>query len=166
MRSLIIPLIALGLAGTPAAALEVVTTASEDFQEKLEDDYGVRELAFLQAKVEKSVTAAFEDSSAAPAMVKVELIDARPNRPTHEQLSDNPSLSFGSSFSTGGAKLAGAAYNAAGEEIGSLEYKWYENDIRQAVGRSTWTDANRAIRRFATKLSKQVATSTSAPESS
>ena len=56
-------------------------------------------------------------------------------------------------------KLVGTAYDAEGNVIASQEYGWFENNLRDVVGSGVWTDANRASRRFATKMAKQLSDS-------
>ena len=63
------------------------------------------------------------------------------------------------SKSLGGMDLTGIAYDADGNVIGELSYDWYEFDLRNVVASGTWTDANRASRRFAKKMAKQVSDS-------
>lgn len=94
-----------------------------------------------------------EDSD---VVLRVTLEDARNNRPTFEQLSRQPSLSF-QSFGTGGAELSGELVNAAGETLGTISYKWFETSIDQfgfAQSNGVWTDARRAISRFSNRTAK------------
>jgi hypothetical protein len=150
---------ALALAGAfsaPAFA-DVEARISPEFQNKLEEDYGVREADVLKTSLVRQVEAAMARAGHNPARVVVTIEDARPNRPTFEQVSDKPGLDPIRSISTGGAKVSGIAYDASGAEIGSLTYRWYESDINQVVGSTTWTDArwvfSRFARRFADSLS-------------
>jgi len=53
--------------------------------------------------------------------------------------------------------LKAIAYGADDEMLGELEYGWFENDIRLAQGRATWSDARRASGRFARKFAKELA---------
>lgn len=141
----------------PAAALTVEAKVSTEFQKKLDDDIGVREARILTDALTRKVDAAFASRGIAADRVVVTIEDARPNRPTMEQVSNKPGLDSMRSISIGGARVTGVAYDAAGKEIASLDYKWYETDLFNAFGSTTWTDARTAFdrfsRRFADKLS-------------
>ena len=142
-----------------AAATEIAVTYSEDFAEELADNYGEREGEKLTEDILKDLEHAFEKAGVDPAKVDVEIVDAKPNRPTFEQISNEPGLDAFRSISIGGMELVGTAYDADGNVLATQEYEWFENNIRDVVGSSTWTDANRASRRFASKLAKQLSDS-------
>jgi len=142
-----------------AAATEVNVSFSEDFTEDLADDYGTREGEKLTKDVIEDLEAAFKKSGVAPARVDVTIENAKPNRPTMEQVRQKPGLDMFRSKSLGGMDLTGIAYDADGNVIGELSYDWYEFDLRNVVASGTWTDANRASRRFAKKMAKQVSDS-------
>ena len=142
-----------------AAATEIAVTYSEDFAEELADNYGEREGEKLTEDILKDLEHAFEKAGVDPAKVDVEIVDAKPNRPTFEQISNEPGLDAFRSISIGGMELVGTAYDADGNVLATQEYEWFENNIRDVVGSSTWTDANRASRRFASRLAKQLSDS-------
>jgi hypothetical protein len=145
----LIPLTAVALLLAPAAlAAEINVTVSEDFQEKLEDDYGTREGDFLAKEVKEDLTRALDKAGVDTARIDVTILDAKPSKPTFKQLGDKPGLDYGLSKSLGGMKLSAIAYDAEGEKTGEYEYSWYEHDLRVS-GISTWYDASRASRRFA-----------------
>ena len=56
-------------------------------------------------------------------------------------------------------KLNATVYDASGDVVSPQEYGWFENDIRDVIGSGVWTDANRASRRFANKLAKELSNS-------
>jgi len=85
--------------------------------------------------------------------LRVKIADAKPNRPTFGQLSKQPNLSF-RSLGTGGAELEGELIAAGGRSLGTMNYKWYETDIRDAQYGGTWSDAHRAFSRYARKTAK------------
>lgn len=123
--------------------------------------YGERDLNQLSERLEdkleqrlvkKGITVS--DDAAVTLVVTIE--DAKPNRPTFKQLSNEPGLSF-QSFGIGGAEFTGALLDAQGNNLGTMDYKWYESDIRDAAFGGTWSDANVAIRRFAKKAAKDLA---------
>lgn len=91
----------------------------------------------------------------AETVLRLVLTDARPNRPTFTQLSKDTSLSY-KSFGVGGASFEGRILTAVGASLGDLSYAWYETDIRDAAYSTTWSDANRAIDRFARKTAKSL----------
>ena len=142
-----------------AAATEIAVTYSDEFAEDLADNLGEREGEILTEDILEDLEYAFEKAGVDPAKVDVEIVDAKPNRPTLEQVSAEPGLDAFRSISLGGMKLNATVYDASGEVVATQEYGWFENDIRDVVGSGVWTDANRASRRFANKLAKQLSAS-------
>ncbi len=140
-----------------ASAGEISVSYSDDFTEKLADDYGEREGDFLSERISKDLNRAFDKAGIAPARVEVTILDAKPNRPTIGQLGERPGLSYSGSISIGGMDLVGTAYDDEGNALGSREYSWYENNIRDVIGSGTWSDARRVSRRFADKLADEIA---------
>ncbi len=145
------------LLAAPAAALTVEAKVSPEFQKKLDDDIGARETRVLTEALTNKVSNILNSRGINAARVVVTIEDAKPNRPTFEQVSSKPGLDAMRSISLGGARVTGVAYDAAGKEIGTLDYDWYESDLSNTVGSTTWTDARTAFdrfsRRFADKLS-------------
>jgi len=139
-----------------AAATEVAVTYSDDFAEELSDNYGEREGETLTEEIIEDLDRAFDKAGVAPARVDVVIVNAKPNRPTFQQLSDRPGLDAFRSISLGGMELTGTAYDADGNVLATQEYEWFENRIEDSVGAATWSDANRASSRFAKKLAKQL----------
>ncbi|MEZ5939506.1 MAG: hypothetical protein R3C52_15005 [Hyphomonadaceae bacterium] len=156
MRRILIAAAGLLTLSSPAWAVTVETGVSSDFQKKLEDDYGVRETKYLTEALTSKVTEELAKKGVDPARVVLTIEDARPNRPTFTQVSDTPGLDPMRSLSIGGAKVIGVAYDEHGAKIGELTYDWYETDIRNVVGVSTWHDARWAFDRFARKFAKEV----------
>jgi hypothetical protein len=57
------------------------------------------------------------------------------------------------SFSTGGAELRAVLRSADGRELAHVEHSYYSPSLAYVGLPSTqWTDAHRAIRRFASKV--------------
>ena len=141
---------------TPAFALTVEARVSTDLQEKFKDDFGVRESKILTDALTQKVTRVFEQKGVNADRVVVTINDVKPSRPTMEQVSNKPGLDPMRSVSLGGAKVTGIAYDASGKEIGTFEYKWFENSLENSIVATTWTDArtsfDRFARRFADKL--------------
>jgi len=91
------------------------------------------------------------------AVLKLTLVDARPNRPTFNQLSVQPSLDF-RSFALGGAEIEGELFTAGGVSLGTVSYNFYEtffNGFQQTNG--VWTDARQTMKRFSKRFSKDIA---------
>lgn len=123
--------------------------------------YGDKSLNLLIEEVYEELNEDFAKkgilvSDDADIVLRVTLEDARNNRPTFEQLSRQPSLSF-RSFGTGGAELNGELLSASGDTLGTVSYRWFESNINQFgfhQANGVWSDANRAISRFSNKTAK------------
>ena len=122
--------------------------------------YGEDALQYLVDETYEELTEDFArrgiaQSDTAPLTLRVTLVDVKNNRPTHRQLSEQVSLDF-QSFGIGGAELKGELIGAAGESLGTMEYRWFDtlNGDGFDRGRPIWGDARRAISRFANKASK------------
>lgn len=158
MRIVLAALAGLALAAAPAAsALTVEAKISTAFQEKLDKDFGVREGDVLTKSLVSKIERQFSRQGVQADRVVVTIEDAKPNRPTFQQVSDKPGLDPMRSISIGGAHVTGVAYDASGKEIGTLDYDWYETDLSNVIAATTWSDArwtfDRFARRFADKLS-------------
>lgn len=165
MRAALVALAGFLIAAGPAFA-QVESKVSTEFQKKLEDDYGVRESPILTEALTKKVERTFAAKGLKPARVLLTIEDARPNRPTFHQISDKPGLDPMRSISTGGARITGVAYDASGKELASLDYDWYETDITNAIGSTTWTDARWVFDRFADRFAKKLGAVQAADKSS
>ncbi|MEL6474739.1 MAG: hypothetical protein AAFQ21_11700 [Pseudomonadota bacterium] len=139
-----------------ASATEIDVGFSDSFAEKLTDELGEREGDYLAEEITEDLIRELEAAGQSPARIDVTILKATPNRPTFKQLSDEPGLDFGRSFGVGGMRMAATAFDAEGNELGALEWGWFENDIRLAQGSITWTDASRASQRFARKFVREV----------
>lgn len=142
-----------------AAATEVAVTYSDDFAEELTENYGEREGETLTEEIIEDLDRAFKKAGVDPAKVDITIVDAKPNRPTFEQLTARPGLDAFRSISLGGMQLVGTAYDVDGNVIATQEYSWFENNLRDVVGSGTWSDANRASSRFAKKMANQLSDS-------
>ena len=152
----LVPITALALMLAPAAlAAEINVSVSEDFQEKLQDDYGTREGDYLTKEVKEDLTRELDKAGVDVARIEVTILDAKPSKPTFKQLGDRPGLDYGASISIGGMKLSAVAYDAEDNETNTFEYSWYEHDIRQ-TGLTTWYDANKASNRFARNFAEEL----------
>ena len=135
-------------AAAPAPAAKVNVTVGPELARKSRR-YGERELSYLTTDLANTVRRA----AAKGGFTRVDLVleDAKPNRPTFAMLARETSLSL-SSLSVGGAQITGVAYGPNGAQ--PLKSSWYETDLRQEIGTSTWTDASRAFQFLAASLSK------------
>lgn len=114
----------------------------EDMQDELAQDFAKRNIAL---------------SDDAPTLLRVTIGMAKPNRPTFNQMSREPSLSF-QSFGAGGADMSVEIIAAGGDVLGSARYTYYPSlNERPFTGVATWSDANRAFSRFSNRLSKELA---------
>ena len=152
----LVPITAIALLLAPAAmAAEINVTVSDDFQTKLQDDYGTREGDYLIKDVKDDLTRELDKAGVDTARIDVTIVDAKPSKPTFKQLGDQPGLDYGLSKSLGGMKLSAVAYDDAGEKTGEYEYSWYEHDLRM-TGITTRYDANRASNRFARNFAEDL----------
>ncbi|MEM0985878.1 MAG: hypothetical protein AAGJ32_06500 [Pseudomonadota bacterium] len=139
-----------------AQATAITVGYSDAFEEKLSDEFGEREGERLAEYVTDRLENAFAKEGVEVDRVDVTINDAKPNRPTQQQLSAEPSLDFARSISIGGADFSAIAYDASGAVIAEVEYDWFENDIREVIGNGTWTDARRASRQFARRMARSL----------
>ena len=154
MKHLLLSALALGI--LPAAHAGTINISySEDFAEKLTEEYGEREGEYLIKALKSDLEYAFGEDLAVIGDVNVVIEDARPNRPTFKEMGDTPGLSM-QSFGVGGARVSAVVMDANGEPLSDMSYEWYESDIKWAKGSNTWSDAKRAFDRFSRKLDKKV----------
>ena len=149
MKHILLAAAALALAPI-AQAGEIHISFSEELNEKIADDYGERERERLVDELTEDLMREFAPILSSVGDVNVVIEDARPNRPTFEQMTEQ-SLSF-ESISIGGAEMTGEVFSLSGELIASEEYDYFSHDITDSVGRATWSDARRAFSRFATRF--------------
>lgn len=155
---------ALALVAGPAYAEGVAVkplVLAPAMQEKFAETYGEREIAILEDDISRALTRELAKSGYAvaaggPISVEVTLIDATPNRPTFQQATDKVGLDIGRSFGIGGASLEARVVNSSGVTVSTVKHRYYETDIEWAQTASTWTDARRAIHRFAHKVADAV----------
>ncbi len=158
--TVLVSAVVLGLS-TPVSAQTIEPVSySPEFQTALEDDLGEREGTYLQETLTRYVTQALAERGVDNRNVRIEMsiLNARPNRPTFEQVASTPGLDSFRSISIGGAELEGVVRDANGAVIANVEHRYYSNDLLTAAQNAdTWGDARRAMRRFATKVADAVA---------
>lgn len=139
----------------PAGGVSTINiTIGADLQDKA-DKYGVREFDYLKADLRKSIEQELTktgDLVATGGTLDLVIEDATPNRPTMQQMSKTPGLSY-ESRGIGGAEISGVLTTADGASI-PVSYRWYESDIANVRVSSTWSDAQTSFDRFARKLAK------------
>jgi hypothetical protein len=153
---------AAALAFATAAAADPVPVApisySPEFQQELNDDLGAREGVYLSAQVTRAVARELAErgatmSASAPLTIEISIIDADPNRPTFQQLADQPSLDGFRSISIGGAELRAVLRGADGSVVSEITHRRYNHSLADIQGAATtWSEARVAIRQFANKV--------------
>ena len=122
--------------------------------------YGEKDLNLLVEDLQEEFTmdlskAGLNIAEAAPFTLKLVITDARPSRPTFNQLSRQANLSI-RSVGRGGATIEGQLIDASGVVIGTSSYRWYEDDIRDSYASGTWSEAKRAFSRYARHSAKSI----------
>lgn len=144
----------LGLAGAAnAAPATVEVTIAPQLMAKAEKDYGVRDVRELADELRSDVQRAIAKTQAYDdARVELVLADAAPTRPTFKQLSDRPGLSM-RSISLGGAEISGRVVYADGHET-PIHYRYFETDLRNSYGETTWGHADQGLSLFAHRFAR------------
>ncbi|MBL8537119.1 MAG: DUF3313 family protein [Hyphomonadaceae bacterium] len=160
MRSVLFGFTALALAQTAWA--EPVAVSPISFSPQLEtalaEDLGPREGEYLQRAVQTEIAAALQRrgvSAGAPARLSIEvvIVDADPNRPTMQQLHDQPGLDPIASVSIGGAELRAILRDNDGNAVATVEHRFYDHNLLDTTpAASTWSTARRSIHRFARRV--------------
>jgi hypothetical protein len=115
------------------------------------DEIGQRDLDILTAQLQRTVEKRLPSRADGGTLTLV-IDDARPNRPTPQQLMTTQGLSM-ESFGNGGATISGDYVDPTGRRT-PIAYSWYGDDIRWARYSSTWHDAEDAFDRLADRLAK------------
>jgi hypothetical protein len=154
MRAVLISaVLLLGLA-QPALAAPAVSAVKvsigPDLADKV-DEIGKRDLDSLAADLQRTIERRVPRAQDGGVLTLV-IDDARPNRPTAQQLMTTQGLSM-ESFGNGGAKISGDYVDPSGQRT-PIAYSWYGDDIRWARYSSTWRDAEDAFDRLADRLAK------------
>jgi hypothetical protein len=154
MRTLALAAAALLASGSAALAAPASVTVAigPGLHAKAEKEYGLRDVNRLADSLRKEVERELAKTGAYDgARIELMLEDAKPNRPTMQQMS-KMGLSF-ESFGIGGATIEGHAIRPDGTMV-PLSYSWYETDIRNAWATTTWHDAEWTFDRFASRLAR------------
>lgn len=153
MRMLSFATVAAAAFGLAAAAqAQTVTVNIGSSLDRKSRDLGHDEVASLARDLERQVARTLEQRGALEgARVELTLTDVAPNRPTMQQMTDRPGLSYFHSFGIGGAAIEGQVVTADGDSR-PVRFNWYSTDIRDARAHGTWEDVNRAFMRFSRRL--------------
>jgi hypothetical protein len=154
MRAALVFAVLLLGSAQPALAAPAVSTIKVSIGPALADqvdEIGQRDLDILAAQLRRTVERRISPIQEGGVLTLV-IDDARPNRPTPQQLMTTQGLSM-SSFGTGGARISGDYLDPTGVRT-PIAYSWYETDIRWAPYGSTWHDAETAFDRLAVRLAK------------
>lgn len=138
----------IGYAAPRNAPLEINISYSDKLNKEFEKNYGNREKAAIEASLRKELNDELGDNA---ARVEVTIINATPNRPTFEQMSERPGLSY-QSFSIGGAQIEGKSFDAQGKLLHEVEYEYTSPSIYESRYNWTWQDAEYAFYRFARRI--------------
>ena len=108
----------------------------------------------LRSLTKKGLTVSDDGS----LVLKLTLVNAKNNRPTQSQISQQVTLSV-RSIREGGAELSGELLQADGSSLGTISYTYYDDIFLDGFSQAstTWTDAKEAIDRFASKLARDFA---------
>ena len=152
----LLSVLAFAAAGLPAqAASPQIDVAIGPALAKKAHELGARDLDDLRGDLRRAIERELDSDKAvttAGGKLDLTIVDAKPNRPTVEQMMRTPGLSY-QSFGVGGAEISGT-YTAPSAAPQALTYKWYETDIREAWWRGTWGDAQRAFDTFARRFAR------------
>lgn len=120
------------------------------------EEYGERELEYLAGEMREDLERELAGLLGENGLrLEVTILDATPNRPTMQQMADR-GLDM-SSISIGGASLEARLLDTEGNELESFSYSWRSHNIRDVVGYTRWTDARRAMDRFANDIGESLA---------
>ena len=158
MKRTMTALLAFGALAAPALAADPVSIAPIQFGSELTEkaeEYGQRELDYLAEEMRSDLERELAGLLGENGMrLDVTILDASPNRPTMEQMAAR-SLHH-SSISIGGASLEARLLDASGAELETFSYSWRSHNIQDVVGYSRWTDARRAMDRFASDIGESL----------
>ena len=144
--------------GAAMASPTVDITIGAELQKKSKT-YGPREITYLSSDLQHSIESmSLRHAALQGAQFKLVIVDAKPNRPTFQQLGDTIGLSM-FSIGVGGATLDGSVTYPGGR-IQPVKYSWYNYNITDAVGSTTWTAAERAFDMFVFKVARDGAVTT------
>ncbi|MDP2212588.1 hypothetical protein [Phenylobacterium sp.] len=168
MRALVSVLLAAALFSAPALAQPttglaetalapagptVSVTLSPALRAAAQKTYGLPEVEALAEHLRMSVEKDLERMGVmAGGRVELVLVDAKPSRPTREQMRSKPGLSF-RSVSLGGAAIEGQMIAFDGATL-PVSFQWYASDLADSRRQAVWGDAHWTFERFSHRLSR------------
>lgn len=159
MKRTMTALFAIAALAAPSLADDPVSIGEIGFGPELlekAEDYGQRELDYLAREMREDLERELAGMLGEGGLtVEVTILDATPNRPTMEQMGAGGL--HHSSISIGGASLEARLVAADGTTLESYAYAWRSHNINDVVGYSRWTDAHRAMSRFADDIAENIA---------
>ena len=134
----------------PVATVNITAAPTLRADTKVLSDRDIDELTkSLRESVQHSLAKAHALSDRGGTL-DIQLVKAKPTRPTFTQMSNNTGLSMASVY-IGGMEVAGT-YTAPNGAVTPVKYHWEALDIRDARYGATWTDAERGFDDFARSL--------------
>jgi hypothetical protein len=134
----------------PVATINVTAAPALHADTKVMSDRDIDLLTkSLRESVQHSLTKAHALSDGG-GVLDIQLIKAKPTRPTLTQMSNNIGLSMNSVY-VGGMAVTGT-YTAPDGTVTPVKYHWEAFDIRDARYGTTWTDAEQGFDYFASSL--------------
>jgi hypothetical protein len=145
----------LAMAQTDATQVRAIEIAPS-LQTKLDKDYGQREARILKEELQRSVDRTLQKvGKSRVAFVDLTIEDAKPNKPTFQQLARNSSLSYSGSYSLGGARVQAKLYDSSGALLGTVSHEYYSSSLADITSEYGWADADRAFNGAARKIRKE-----------
>jgi len=122
----------------------------------LDRTYGEAEAPVLQKTISERVALALRSAGCeGVAEVEITLLDARPTHPTDRQVGDNPALDRLRTHFVGGATFSARLLDSAGQELKSLRYDWYAQDLRHGSrSLEPWGDVRLASEGLGSELAR------------
>ena len=150
--ALLAPIAALLVAGAvqaqPAGIAVDIGPKLQENAEKL----GEREVREQVVRLTEAVRGALADSAdLKDAQIHLIVTDLKPNRPTFQQMADQPGLDGIRSLSIGGVAIEGEIVKADGQRI-PVHFSRFNSNLAEVRGFSTWQEASRGYDRFARNL--------------
>jgi hypothetical protein len=136
----------------PVATINITAAPALRADTKVLSDRDINDLtASLRESLQRSLTKAHVLSDRG-GVLNIQLVKAKPTRPTFTQMGANTGLSPRSVY-IGGMEVAGT-YTAPDGTVTPVKYHWEAFDISEARFGTTWSDAERGFDYFASSLTR------------
>ena len=154
MRSALAAAVLLLLPSAAAAqAGPTVTVALGPAVQARAGDLGPDALEDQRLALQREVQQALAHARTAVRQVDLAIVDLQPTRPTSAQLGRSTQLSKGASVGLGGAAITGTMVEADGS-IHPIRFRFFQSDLRNELGFTTWSDADDAFDKLAHDLAR------------